>query len=40
MSPAGFEAMPGTPQQVGADANQIKHDHSPKIIFVLDPRHD
>ena len=34
-----FSCFPSL-QVGGALANEIKHDHSPVVIVVLDPRHD
>ena len=31
---------PRSEQVNGAVANEIKHDHSPEVIVVLDPRYD
>ena len=35
-----FSLLPRSEQVNGAVANEIKHDHSPGVIVVLDPRHD
>ena len=42
MSPAGFEpSLPPHYEQVsGAHVNEIKNDHSPVVIVVLDPRYE
>ena len=35
-----YSLPPRSEQLIGAHANEIKHDHSPVVIFVLDPRYD
>ena len=35
-----FSLPPRSEQVSGAHANEVKHDHSPVVIVVLDPRYD